>query len=69
MVSEPDTPQRIARLTPLADVLARIDALVEPVGAARGRDSAPPLGRSLAEDVDRAAASAARRSRCATAGR
>ena len=31
MVSQPDPPQRIARLTPLADVLARIDALVEPV--------------------------------------
>jgi molybdopterin molybdotransferase len=31
MVSQPDPPQRIARLTPLADVLARIEALVEPV--------------------------------------
>ena len=31
MVVEPDRPQRIVRLTPLDDVLARIDALAKPV--------------------------------------
>jgi molybdopterin biosynthesis enzyme len=46
--------QRIARLTPLADVLARIDALVEPV-AAREVDLAAALGRTLAADVTAAA--------------
>jgi molybdopterin molybdotransferase len=31
MVSQPDTPQRIAQLTPLGEVLFRLDALVKPV--------------------------------------
>jgi len=31
MTSDPESPQRIARLTPLGEVLARVDALVEPV--------------------------------------
>jgi molybdopterin molybdotransferase len=47
---EPDRPQRIDRLTPLADVLARLDALVEPV-APRSAELAAALGRTLAEDV------------------
>src|ERR1700694_524614 len=50
MVSDPDAPQRIARLTPLADVLARIDALVKPV-APRRADLSAARGRILAEDV------------------
>jgi hypothetical protein len=33
MVLEPDTPQRISRLTLLADVLVRLDALVKPADA------------------------------------
>src|SRR5262249_55251013 len=49
MIVEPDTRQRIARLTPLADVLARLDALVKPV-AARTADLAAAFGRTLAED-------------------
>ena len=50
MVSDSDPPQRIARLTPLADVLARIDALVEPV-APGPADLSAALGRTLAADV------------------
>jgi molybdopterin molybdotransferase len=50
MVVEPDTAQRIARLTPLADVLARIDEGVKPV-AAQHSDLAAAAGRVLAEDV------------------
>jgi molybdopterin molybdotransferase len=50
MVVEPDRPQRIARLTPLADVLARLEALVEPV-APRAADLSSARGRTLAEDV------------------
>jgi molybdopterin biosynthesis enzyme len=42
--------QRIARLTPLAEVLARIDALVKPVAPRRAAASTA-LGRVLAEDV------------------
>ena len=42
--------QRIARLTPLADVLARIDARVEPV-TARSLETVAALGRVLAGDV------------------
>jgi molybdopterin biosynthesis enzyme len=45
-----DTPQRIAKLTPLADVLARIDALVKPV-AERERAPVATAGRVLARDV------------------
>jgi molybdopterin molybdotransferase len=47
---EPDRPQRIARLTPLADVLARLDALVEPA-APRPADLSAARGRILAEDI------------------
>ncbi len=43
-------PQRIARLTPLDDVLARIDALVGPV-APREVALAEAVGRVLAGDV------------------
>ena len=50
MVVESDRPQRIARLTPLADALACIDAVVKPV-AARACDLSGALGRILAEDV------------------
>jgi len=50
MIVEPDRRQRIARLTPLADVLARLDALVKPV-MPRAADLAAALGRTLAEDV------------------
>jgi molybdopterin biosynthesis enzyme len=45
-----ETPQRISRLTPLDDVLARIDALVNPV-AACSAEPADALGRTLAEDI------------------
>jgi molybdopterin molybdotransferase len=47
---ETDRPQRIDRLTPLADVLARLDALVEPV-APRSVDLSAARGRILAEDI------------------
>src|SRR5215470_6455550 len=47
---EPDPPQRITRLTPLADVLARIDAAVKPVAPSIADPSAA-LGRTLAEAV------------------
>jgi molybdopterin molybdotransferase len=50
MPVEPDIPQRIARLTPLDDVLRRIDALVEPV-TARTNNLATALGGTLAEDI------------------
>src|SRR5262244_1205871 len=40
----------ISRLTPLADVLARLDALVKPV-TPRTAELAAALGRTLAEDV------------------
>jgi molybdopterin molybdotransferase len=43
-------PQRIARLTPLSEVLARIDSRVEPV-AARSLETSAALGRILAEDI------------------
>ncbi len=49
MVSQPAPPQRIARLTPLADVLARIDTLVKPV-APRDTAVAAAVGRRLADD-------------------
>ena len=42
--------QRIDRLTPLADVLALIEARVAPV-AARSSEPQAALGRILAEDV------------------
>jgi molybdopterin molybdotransferase len=45
-----ETPQRITRLTPLADVLARIDALVKQV-ASREVETVAAVGRVLAGDV------------------
>jgi molybdopterin biosynthesis enzyme len=50
MVVEPDIPQRIARLTPLDDVLARLDALTKPV-IPRTRELSAALGCTLAADV------------------
>lgn len=50
MAVEPDKPQRIARLTPLADVLARLEALVEPAPP-RAADLAAAGGGTLVEDV------------------
>jgi molybdopterin molybdotransferase len=50
MVVEPDRPQRIARLTPLADVLARLEALIEPV-TPRAANLSAARGRTLAEDI------------------
>jgi molybdopterin molybdotransferase len=50
MAVEPDIPQRIARLTPLDDVLRRIDTLVEPV-TPRTSELGAALGATLAEDV------------------
>jgi molybdopterin molybdotransferase len=50
MVVETDSPQRIARLTPLADALARLDTLVEPA-TPRVAGLSLALGRILAEDV------------------
>ena len=47
---EPDRAQRIVRLTPLDDVLARIDALAKPVPP-RASDLSSAVGRTLAEDV------------------
>jgi molybdopterin molybdotransferase len=49
MVSQPDPPQRIARLTPLADVLARLDALVGPV-TPREIAASSALGHTVAGD-------------------
>ena len=40
--------QRITRLTPLNDVLARIDALVQPIAT---RNMAPAPGQVLAADI------------------
>jgi molybdopterin molybdotransferase len=50
MVVETDIPQRIARFTPLDDVLSRIDALVEPV-TPRTSELGAALGGTLAEDI------------------
>src|SRR5260221_1428715 len=50
MAVETDSPQRIARLTPLPDALARLDALVAPV-TSRTADISLALGHTLAEDV------------------
>jgi molybdopterin molybdotransferase len=55
MAVEPDSPQRIASLAPLDDVLARIDARVKPVPPYTS-ELPPALGRTLAEDVVVAAA-------------
>jgi molybdopterin molybdotransferase len=51
MLGEFETPQRIVRLTPLDDVLARIDALVKPVAARATAALADALGRTLADDI------------------
>jgi molybdopterin biosynthesis enzyme len=51
MVTELETLQRIVRLTPLDDVLARIDALVKPVAARSAANLAAALGRTLADDI------------------
>jgi molybdopterin molybdotransferase len=45
-----ETLQRIARLAPLAELLARLDALVVPV-AARNVDTAAAVGATLAADI------------------
>jgi molybdopterin molybdotransferase len=58
MAVEPDSPQRIASLAPLDDVLARIDARVKPVPPYTS-ELPPALGRTLAEDVVVAAANPA----------
>lgn len=50
MNASPDTPQRIARLTPLPEVHAAVERLAMPV-AARGVDLAIAAGRVLAADV------------------
>ncbi len=50
MPSHMDSPQRIVRLTPLDNVLARIDALVQRVPP-RSIELAAGLGRTLARDV------------------
>ena len=50
MIEDGETPQRIARLTPLRDVLARIDAHVKPVEV-RTVELAAAAGRILAHDI------------------
>jgi molybdopterin biosynthesis enzyme len=50
MAPDPGTPQRIVRLTPLDDVLARMEALLRPVAPVDAGLSAA-LGRTLASDV------------------
>ena len=67
MISQPESPQRIARLTPLDDVLARIDAEVVPVDP-RLTDLSSAHDLTLATDVVIPAAIQLP-SRCATAGR
>src|SRR5271165_6962089 len=51
MPTEFATPQRIVRLTPLDDVLARIDALVKPVEAHASASLTDALGCTLADDI------------------
>jgi molybdopterin molybdotransferase len=51
VLTELQPPQRIASLTPLDDVLARINALVKPVAAQRIDDLTTALGRTAAEDI------------------
>ncbi len=51
MADGTEIPQRIARLTPLADVLARVDALVKSV-APREIETGAAIGRILAGDVN-----------------
>src|SRR5262249_501006 len=50
MIVEPDRRQRIARLTPLADVLARLDPRAKPLTPGTA-DLAAARERTLAEDV------------------
>jgi molybdopterin molybdotransferase len=50
MIANVEIPQRIARLTPLADVIALIEKQVQAV-AAREAKIAAALGRTLAEDI------------------
>jgi molybdopterin molybdotransferase len=50
-MTDADSPQRIAKLTPLADVLARIDALVKPVEP-RAVEIAGAIGRVPAGDAN-----------------
>ena len=50
MGASPDSPQRIARLTPLAQAVASIDRLVAPVAPRRVR-TGDALGHTLATDV------------------
>ena len=50
MASEIKTDQRIARLTPLAEVLADIDSHVKPVAPSR-RDISSAVGLTLSEDI------------------
>jgi molybdopterin molybdotransferase len=51
VLTELQTPQRIASLTPLDDVLVRINALVKPIAAQRIDDLRSALGRTAAEDI------------------
>jgi molybdopterin molybdotransferase len=51
MPEEIGSAQRIVRLTPLDDVLARINARVKPVAPRRIADLAAALDRTLAEDI------------------
>jgi molybdopterin biosynthesis enzyme len=51
MLGEFETPQRIVRLAPLDDVLARINALVKPVAARGTAELTAALGRTLADDI------------------
>src|SRR6478672_9130835 len=51
VVTELQPPQRIASLTPLDDVLARINALVKQVAAQRIDDLTTALGLTAAEDI------------------
>src|SRR5258708_36837132 len=51
MLTEFGAPQRIARLTPLDDVLARINAHVEPVAPRTTAELTAALGRTLADDI------------------
>ena len=50
MIEDGETPQRITRLTPLRDVLARIDAYVKPAEV-RTVELAAAAGRILAHDI------------------
>src|SRR5271166_3375280 len=51
MPGDNEAPQRIVRLTPLADVLARIDALVKPVDVHAAVELAAAHDRTLSHDI------------------